>query len=87
MTQYQTFQHQHFHQGDYIFHEGDAGNFAYIIEQGSVEIFTLFEHQKTVLNTLKEGNIFGRRSPAGARPAPGPAAGSARRRGNAGTPQ
>lgn len=68
MTQYQTFQHQHFHQGDYIFHEGDAGNFAYIIEQGSVEIFTLFEHQKTVLNTLKEGNIFGELSLLDGRP-------------------
>lgn len=59
MTHYQTFQHQHFHQGDYIFREGDVGNFAYIIEQGTVEIVTLFEHQKTVLNTLQEGNIFG----------------------------
>ncbi len=35
------------------------GNFADIIEQGIVEIFTLFDHQKTVLNTLQEGNIFG----------------------------
>ena len=56
---YQQFQQRYFQAGEYIFHEGEIGDFAYIIEEGEVEIFTLIDGTKTVLNILKCGSMFG----------------------------
>ncbi len=45
--------------GECIFTEGDRGDYAYIIDQGSVEIFTTLEDQLYVLSVLEPGAIFG----------------------------
>ncbi|WP_330204416.1 EAL domain-containing protein [Cyanobacterium sp. DS4] len=55
----QKLQNRRFLAGECIFREGDKGNIAYIIEKGLVEITTLVDGCPTVLNTLKEGEMFG----------------------------
>lgn len=45
--------------GEWVFKEGDPGDYAYIIDQGSVEIFTTLEDQRYVLSVLEPGAIFG----------------------------
>lgn len=45
--------------GEWVFQEGDPGDYAYIIDQGSVEIFTTLEDQRYVLSVLEPGAIFG----------------------------
>jgi EAL domain-containing protein (putative c-di-GMP-specific phosphodiesterase class I)/CRP-like cAMP-binding protein len=46
--------------GECIFAEGDKGDFAYIIEEGEVEISTVTPtNQRIVLNILKSGDMFG----------------------------
>ncbi|MGI0479685.1 EAL domain-containing protein [Geminocystis sp. CENA526] len=46
--------------GECIFQEGDKGDFAYIIEQGEVEISTVTpENERIILNTLMPGDMFG----------------------------
>jgi EAL domain-containing protein (putative c-di-GMP-specific phosphodiesterase class I)/CRP-like cAMP-binding protein len=42
-----------------LFKEGDKGDFAYIIEEGIIEISTLIDDKYTVLNTLQPGSLFG----------------------------
>jgi EAL domain-containing protein (putative c-di-GMP-specific phosphodiesterase class I) len=56
---YQQFQQRYFQAGECIFREGETGDFAYIIEEGEVEISTLINGTKTVLNILKCGSMFG----------------------------
>jgi EAL domain-containing protein (putative c-di-GMP-specific phosphodiesterase class I) len=46
--------------GECIFTEGDKGDFAYIIEEGEVEISTVTpKNERIILNTLKSGDMFG----------------------------
>lgn len=45
--------------GTRIFREGEQGGFAYLIERGSVEISSMKNGSKIVLDTLKDGEMFG----------------------------
>jgi diguanylate cyclase len=45
--------------GECLFKEGDPGDYAYIIEEGEIEIFRQIAHEKHTLGTLKPGSIFG----------------------------
>lgn len=45
--------------GEYIFHEGEVGDFAYIIESGSVAIFKTHQGQEQALGQVVRGDIFG----------------------------
>ncbi|MCP4186303.1 MAG: EAL domain-containing protein [Gammaproteobacteria bacterium] len=49
----------YFDTGDYLFKEGDNGDFAYIIESGSVEISHSRGNSKLVLSNLGEGDVLG----------------------------
>lgn len=44
---------------EYIFKEGDPGDFAYIIDSGSVEVSVDNNGRKSVIATLKKGEILG----------------------------
>lgn len=56
----QKFPNQRLQAGECIFQEGDQGEFAYIIEEGEVEISTTSaDNQRIILNILKTGNMFG----------------------------
>ncbi|MBV6493337.1 MAG: hypothetical protein LDLANPLL_01353 [Turneriella sp.] len=48
-----------FQEGEVIFEEGDASDFAYIIEEGEVEIYTSIANERKVLNVLVAGSLFG----------------------------
>lgn len=50
---------RHFQAGEIIFSEGDDGNFAYIVEEGQVEIWTVVNGDRRVLNVLEPGRLFG----------------------------
>tara|TARA_Y100000022_G_scaffold186523_1_gene183182 strand:+ start:127 stop:1749 length:1623 start_codon:yes stop_codon:yes gene_type:complete len=50
---------KHFQPGDYIFKEGETGGYAYLLEEGSVEIVKLTPKGLSVLVTLREGTLFG----------------------------
>lgn len=45
--------------GERLFEEGEPGNYAYIIEEGEIEISTMIQSQRTVLNVLGPGDVFG----------------------------
>lgn len=45
--------------GQIIFEGGASGNWVYMILSGSVEIYRMGEGKKFVLETLKEGEVFG----------------------------
>ncbi|BAQ63243.1 EAL domain-containing protein [Geminocystis sp. NIES-3709] len=46
--------------GECIFQEGDKGDFAYIIDEGEVEISTITAtNERIVLNVLQSGDMFG----------------------------
>ena len=45
--------------GEPIFEEGDPGDFAYIIEEGEIEIWTRLDGKHFVLNVLGPGSLFG----------------------------
>ncbi|MFA4916260.1 MAG: cyclic nucleotide-binding domain-containing protein [Syntrophales bacterium] len=51
---YETFQN-----GQIIFKEGDNGDWIYVVDEGEVEISKNVGGQKIVVETLKEGDIFG----------------------------
>ncbi len=60
--QYQPFQSlptRRFKSGDLIFTEGDEGDFAYILEDGKVEIWTMIQGERLVLNVIERGTLFG----------------------------
>ncbi len=48
-----------YQKGDVIFHEGEPGNAAYILESGSIEIVKTVEGSKVRLATLRSGELFG----------------------------
>ncbi|MEB3309574.1 MAG: EAL domain-containing protein [Snowella sp.] len=56
---YEEPRNQRFHAGEDIFKEGDRANFAYIIQEGEVEIWTIVNEKRLVLNILKTGSLFG----------------------------
>lgn len=45
--------------GEYIFEEGEPGDYAYIIEEGEVAISTVIDGKPVILNILKQGIMFG----------------------------
>lgn len=45
--------------GELIFSEGDPGDYAYIIEEGAIEIWTVIDGKRLVLNVLSAGSMFG----------------------------
>ena len=50
---------KNFQPGDYIFKEGETGGYAYLLEEGSVEIVKLTPKGLSVLVTLQKGSLFG----------------------------
>ncbi len=50
---------RHFRPGELIFSEGDRGNYAYIVEEGRVEIWTELQGVHRSLNVLQPGSLFG----------------------------
>ena len=48
-----------FKPGSSIFHEGETGDCAYVVEKGRVEISVRREGVKTVISTIQPGDIFG----------------------------
>ncbi len=49
----------YFETGEFLFKEGDKGDFAYIIESGSVEVSHQSGNRKLVLSKLGEGDLLG----------------------------
>lgn len=45
--------------GSHIFREGDAPDAAYVIDQGKVEVYTVHNGQKLILNYLGPGDLLG----------------------------
>ncbi len=45
--------------GDTIFKEGDAGDKAYVVQSGAVEIVKNIDGKDIVLGTIDQGGIFG----------------------------
>jgi EAL domain-containing protein (putative c-di-GMP-specific phosphodiesterase class I) len=45
--------------GQCLFSEGEKGDYAYIIDQGEIEIITIKNNQQIVLNVLESGSMFG----------------------------
>lgn len=45
--------------GEVIFAEGDVQDIAYIVEEGRVEIWTMIDEERRVLNSLGMGSLFG----------------------------
>lgn len=48
--------------GSSVFHEGDEGSTAYLIQSGSVHVYSLHHGKKVILATLEAGDIFGEMS-------------------------
>ena len=48
-----------FDAGHYIFRENEAGDTAYIVEYGTVEILIAVDGEDVELSTVKEGQMFG----------------------------
>lgn len=59
---------RHYRAGDLIFSQGDRGNFAYIVEEGQVEIWTELHGDRRVLNVLQPGSLFGELALVDAKP-------------------
>ncbi len=51
-----------YHKGKVIFHEGQESKIAYMIKSGTVDIFRIIDRKKTVMGTLRRGDIFGEMS-------------------------
>lgn len=49
----------HYEPGEIIFHEGDIGDFLYIIADGEVEVFHKKNGAETLIATLHKGEFFG----------------------------
>lgn len=58
-TPTQAIAHLHYEEGEVIFHEGDVGDYLYIIIKGEVEIFSSKDGVKKTLAKLGEGEYFG----------------------------
>ena len=53
---------RHAAKGDIIIREGEEGATAFLIQFGSVQVFSMHNDKKVVLSTLKMGEIFGEMS-------------------------
>ncbi len=51
-----------FPKGSVIIHEGEEGTSAFLIQSGSVQIYSTHNDRKVVLSSLKTGEIFGEMS-------------------------
>ena len=47
--------YEEFHEGDYIFHEGEVGSTLYVIEKGYVDVII----ENEIIRTLEPGQLFG----------------------------
>lgn len=56
---YEQHQKQRLRAGEEVFKEGDTAQFAYIIEEGEIEIWTTVKGKQLVLNILGVGSLFG----------------------------
>ena len=54
IASYETYQ-----DGQIIFKEGDNGDWIYVVDEGEVEISKNVSGQRIVVETLKEGDVFG----------------------------
>ncbi len=45
--------------GDVIFREGDRGDCAYLVKEGSVEIYKTIDGKEKILGAIGKGGIFG----------------------------
>jgi CRP/FNR family cyclic AMP-dependent transcriptional regulator len=52
-------QHKHYRPGDPIFRKGDPGDHLYLVERGSVIIWTGTDTDKQVLGEVETGGLFG----------------------------
>ena len=50
---------RNFGKGEIIFHEGSVSDCAYVIEMGSIEIYTTTPQGEKILGTLGANEIFG----------------------------
>ena len=50
---------QHFNEGQHIFREGETGDSAFIVLDGTIAIYRLTEEGEQVLATLAKGAMFG----------------------------
>lgn len=55
----ETLDKKFFTEGDEIFHEGDPGEAAYLVETGKVGIFKTVEGEEIQLATMTDGELFG----------------------------
>jgi len=46
-------------EGDVVFKEGDRGDCAYLVKEGSIEVLKVVEGSEKVLGTIGKGGIFG----------------------------
>jgi CRP-like cAMP-binding protein len=51
--------HQHVLSGDHLFKEGDAGDTAYVIRSGMLEVYQDFDGERIVLGVIGPGEIVG----------------------------
>lgn len=59
MATSQGIAHLHYQQGEVIFHEGDIGDYLYIIVRGEIEVLKKIEGVDTRIATLSSGEYFG----------------------------
>ncbi|NGX51202.1 MAG: Demethylphylloquinone reductase NdbB [Chlamydiae bacterium] len=59
MTPTQGIAQLHFEPGEVIFHEGDVGDYLYIIVTGEVEVFTTKDGEEKMIAKLGKGEYFG----------------------------
>lgn len=59
MVMSEHFQRKDYSAGQMIFCEGDQGDFMYLVQKGSVEIWRLSGHIKWVLGIIPVGGVFG----------------------------
>jgi len=50
---------QHYNEGQHIFREGEVGDSAFIVFDGTIAIYRLAEEGKQLLATLNKGAMFG----------------------------
>jgi NADH:ubiquinone reductase (H+-translocating) len=53
------FHEQHFTPGETVFHQGDLGDFVYVIQEGECDVLRTIDGQEQKLAELKAGDYFG----------------------------
>jgi NADH dehydrogenase len=53
------FHEQHFTPGETVFHQGDLGDFVYVIQEGECDVLRTIDGQEQKLAELKTGDYFG----------------------------